>query len=353
MGKKICKSEIAQYHPDVLVQWQKKAWYDSNTCNKWAALACIEFIKKEEGPHLILCDNLSGQTTEEFKKVLKKHGDATVHNLLAGCTDDIQVVDAGFGALIKRHKEEVESEWLEDDGNWQRWSGGRLSASERRVLMTLWYGEAYERACHSYDFEKVFTKVGSNLTADGSRDDLIKLQGLDVFTFSDKDAERDAKTGEFNTQQLEDNTLQPEVDTDDEAEIYSDDEPVGAAAEGASAERAAVEGADEEGSDPSEGSDSSDEDVGEYEAEAGWEVVSEYNFSKPTDLVGTHFAYKFCSGWDRGRVTGIEKNRSSPDYGMFIVKFASEESKRCLALEKEDYDIDDIWVSVKRKPKSK
>jgi hypothetical protein len=184
LGKRISDAEKAQYHPDVLVQWQRKAWYDSALCNKWALLAACTFILKAEGPHLVLCDNLGGQTTDEFKNILLKHAGATVHALLAGNTDEIQVVDAGFGACIKRHKEQVESEWLEIDENWARWSGGRLTAGERRVLMTQWYGEAYERACSTFDFCKVFDNVGSNLTADGSRDHLIHLQGLKDFTFS-------------------------------------------------------------------------------------------------------------------------------------------------------------------------
>ena len=44
--------------------------------------------------------------------------------------------------------------------------------------MTHWYEEGYDRACQAYDFTKVFDSCGSNLTADGSGDSKIKLQGL-------------------------------------------------------------------------------------------------------------------------------------------------------------------------------
>ena len=63
-------------------------------------------------------------------------------------------------------------------------------------------------------------------------------------------------------------------------------------------------------------------------------------------MVGKSFAYKFIGGWERGRVIGIEKNKNSPDYGLFIVKFPTESCKRCLALDKDDYDADDIWVEI-------
>ena len=120
-------------------------------------------------------------------------------NLLAGCTDEIQVVDAGFGALTKRTRktEEVQQEWLQDDGHWEEWTGKNLSASRRRVLCTHCYGEGYKRACESYDFPAVFDRTRSNLTADGSNDNKIKLQGLDEFKFTLEDAQRDAITGEM------------------------------------------------------------------------------------------------------------------------------------------------------------
>ena len=77
-------------------------------------------------------------------------------------------------------------------------------------------------------------------------------------------------------------------------------------------------------------------------------MVPQYSCKKAVDLVNCYFAYKFGSGWERGRVVGIEKNKNSADYGMYIVKFPSEDTKRCLALNQEDYDIDDIWVQIKR-----
>ena len=46
---------------------------------------------------------------------------------------------------------------------------------------------------------------------------------------------------------------------------------------------------------------------------------------------------------------GIEKNKKSNDFGLFIVKFVTETCKRCLALDEDDYDADDIWVQIKRK----
>ena len=34
-GKQIAEEERRQYHPDVHVLFQPKAWFDAATCNKW------------------------------------------------------------------------------------------------------------------------------------------------------------------------------------------------------------------------------------------------------------------------------------------------------------------------------
>ena len=47
-------------------------------------------------------------------------------------------------------------------------------------------------------------------------------------------------------------------------------------------------------------------------------------------------------------MVGVEKNKKSADYGMFIVKFVTESNRRCVSLNAEDYDVDDMWVEIKR-----
>ena len=100
---------------------------------------------------------------------------ADVWNLLANNTDEIQVVDAGFGKLIKTEAEAVADEWLQVEENWAEWTGPRISASRKRIIMTKWYGEGYERACAQYDFVAAFDKTGSNLSANGEDDEKIAL----------------------------------------------------------------------------------------------------------------------------------------------------------------------------------
>ncbi len=41
--------------------------------------------------------------------------------------------------------EQLQDEWLMDDKNWKKWSLERFTASEVRVLLSLWYGDAFNQ----------------------------------------------------------------------------------------------------------------------------------------------------------------------------------------------------------------
>ena len=73
----------------------------------------------------------------------------------------------------------------------------RENTSAPHLRVTWWYGQAWEKLCERFDFEGVFDKCGSSLTADGSEDDRIKLQKLDSVSFDLNDANRLPTTGEF------------------------------------------------------------------------------------------------------------------------------------------------------------
>ena len=215
---------MAQYHKDVVVQFQPCAWYDSALSNKWVVEVANDDIKKRDATlgkrHLLNCDNLSSQTSKtnpQFSKLLGELCNCDVFNGCAGNTDEIQVVDAGVGALLKRFAEGIQTEWLDIDENWNEWQEASLPAGRKRVLMTHWYGQAWERVCERFDFEHVFDKCGSSLTADGSEDDRIKLQKLDSFSFDLNDAKRLPTTGEFPEQEaIEDAIVVRATDNDDQ-----------------------------------------------------------------------------------------------------------------------------------------
>ena len=72
-------------------------------------------------------------------------------------------------------------EWLESDDNIEQWEstekGIALTVSERRILLAKWFSTGFQRACEGTAIRKYFEHAGALLTADGSDDHLIQLEG--------------------------------------------------------------------------------------------------------------------------------------------------------------------------------
>ena len=103
-------------------------------------------------------------------------------------TDLWQVVDAGIAQLLKVLTGLKHNEWLDEEDNADRWFSheNKFTASERRILITHWAGEAWDTLVSSRKYEhvirKCWEKTGCLMTADGSEDHLIKPEGLLDYT---------------------------------------------------------------------------------------------------------------------------------------------------------------------------
>ena len=78
---------------------------------------------------------------------------------------------------------------LEKGENVETWDTNKLSALDRRVLLTHWVGEAVAQVDSDQKYRRrLFEKTGLAMTADGTDDDLINLEGHDgPYTFMDAD----------------------------------------------------------------------------------------------------------------------------------------------------------------------
>ena len=54
------------------------------------------------------------------------------------CTDELQPIDRGLGAQVKRYVGDELDTWLEDDANLEKWESNSFSASDRRILLAQW-----------------------------------------------------------------------------------------------------------------------------------------------------------------------------------------------------------------------
>ena len=102
------------------------------------------------------------------------------HKVPPNETDQVQPVDRGLGQHIKLNMGVEMDEWLEVDENLALWEGDdgvKLSASDRRILLANWYFNATQKALKGHAKWAYFQHAGGLITADGSDDHLIKLEG--------------------------------------------------------------------------------------------------------------------------------------------------------------------------------
>lgn len=193
-GKRLIKQE-RDFYAECLkesrcsVRFQPKAWYDEATCLKYAQETFPRFTKeaRRKGFESVLfADNLRGQTDKDFIAALWTKAKTKVHLLPSGVTDLVQLVDAGFGKMVKDEIGLAHDDWCTKDGNMNRWVEG-LDMWEKRVHMVKLLMSAYETACIGYDFEKNARKLGMLMTTDGSHRDEIDIQGIGNVVFSDED----------------------------------------------------------------------------------------------------------------------------------------------------------------------
>ena len=248
-GQVLKPEERAGWHKDVHVRFQKKAWADDEFCEDFAAdemKEATEAARARSERSVVFVDNLSGQTTDAHKSLLKKHAKCDRHLLPTGSTGELMLIDGGIGVRLKNLMGEEMDAWLEQEGHLERWTKGPkeggLQAWEKRVLITLLAARAWDTLCATYDFEASATALGLRMTLDGTGDEKIKIQGVEeAYSFTDSDG--GPKGGESDAE--EDPTENADVD---------------AATDNADVAAAADTDAASEGEEAEDGVDSSDEE---------------------------------------------------------------------------------------------
>jgi len=73
---------------------------------------------------------------------------------------------------------------MAEDDNDELWAGA-FPMWKKRVLVTQWAGQAWDELCHNFDFAAAARKIGMLMTIDGTNDDLIRIDGVKRYTFTD------------------------------------------------------------------------------------------------------------------------------------------------------------------------
>ena len=101
--------------------------YDDEACLNYATEIIPRFTReaKSQGKESVLfTDNLSSQTTRHFIDVLWRKAKTKVHLLPTGVTDLVQLVDAGFGKLVKDEIGQAHDLWCMEGNNIEQWTTG-------------------------------------------------------------------------------------------------------------------------------------------------------------------------------------------------------------------------------------
>ena len=233
--------------------------------------------------------------------------------LPAGVTDLVQLVDAGFGKLVKDKAGKHHTAWMIKDDNQQRWVDG-MKAWEIRAHITHVVHLGYDEACKSYDFEKNARKVGMLMTIGEEQYEGVNIQGLGPITFTDAEGGSEGN--------LSDDGIY-----DDEEESVTESLDLAAARDEkeADVEYDAVE-SDNDVDDTDLQCEAAIEDVGGPVAMPGFKIDhSELNHVN--DIIGKSLLVKLIAppleeseyGWNQG--TALRRHEAG-----FLVRFAATET---------------------------
>ena len=196
-GKRILPEERQAWHPDVHVRFQSKAWADEALCAEYARVEVAEITAEARAAgreSVAIFDNLHGHTTQTHLANLARN-QCKRHLLPGNTTDELQLVDAGVGHALKTEMAHLHDSWLAQDSNLEMWTGS-FPMWRKRVLITQLAAQAWDRLCSNFDFEAAATRLGMRMTADGSGDDLIQVEGVTQYDFTDEDGGAFADDGE-------------------------------------------------------------------------------------------------------------------------------------------------------------
>ena len=231
------------------VHRQKKAWFDRPTGLAWAertAKRANLAVRKHYAsrPHmyeqgrtpvplkavrvLAFMDNLDAHHQPPFQKLMKESGADTWYGP-ANMTDDWQIVDDGVGKAVK---DEMGEELDEMQMALTNSELEKMTAGDRRVMITKAAARAYEKVIKMTDFHKKFDARGATVNAEGTPAEVnIKFPSQpagekESFKFSiESDGDSDGDGDGDGHHSDSDGDSDGHHDNDDEAEDIVIDEP--------------------------------------------------------------------------------------------------------------------------------
>ena len=177
-GLRIAAAETRQYDGRVVVRFQENAWCDEEMMKFWIrSMWRRPFGEDASRSKLLVADVHRAQTTDAVQEMLLRECHTAVALVPPGTTSLVQPLDVSvnseFKSIVERHQNQHMHE------NVSLYVEGKITASQRRVLITKWVGQAWAEVCTNKDMVcRAFAKCGISVPIDGSKDHLINIRGL-------------------------------------------------------------------------------------------------------------------------------------------------------------------------------
>ena len=182
-GKRISLREQLKYDRRVGVKFQAKAWCDEPCMKHWIR---NHWKRNVSGKMMLLLDHHKAQKTPSVLTMLKDECDTIAVLVPPGCTSLVQPLDVVFNGPFKKAVDELATTHME--ANVSDYLHGNFTASERRILLTKWIGEAWEKVAANKDMViRGFKKCGVSVAINGSEDNEINIKDLEDYEVESDD----------------------------------------------------------------------------------------------------------------------------------------------------------------------
>lgn len=171
--------------------FQPKAWCDENLMKVWVEGEWGNMFTNPPRANLsgniLVADVHRVQQTDEVRQLLQRKKTLLI-NIPQGCTSRVQSLDV---SVNKPFKDAVRTQFEKHlNGNLTLYTQGKIPASEQRVVLTRWVGDAWDHICSNTEkVERSFKKCGVNVNIDGSENALVHLEGISEYVMPEGDEE--------------------------------------------------------------------------------------------------------------------------------------------------------------------
>lgn len=188
-GQRISREERDMYAEDVFVDFQPKAWTDSETLQRWSDMF-VGWTKEncDDRQKLLFLDNLKAQTMDGFRDRLAE-GNVKAWWLPKNCTDLVQPVDRHLAKQLKSKVKFLLDEYLAEhpdfQAKWHSVSADNLKAKDVRIFLTKVVSKAWKLLCLERDFLCLGLQTGCVMPKVGVDRAAMQLQPITITGLGD------------------------------------------------------------------------------------------------------------------------------------------------------------------------